>query len=286
LIFWSPRHVLKGRSRAAPLRDARPGPSGSKGAEPLLKSILSVFTGRANHRVAFDPPSPDAPFYVIGDIHGCLGPLTELIARIDRESPEARLVFVGDYIDRGEESRGVIDHLRSLDRVRAVRPVFLAGNHEVMCLQFLDAPYDIGKRWLRFGGLQTLASYGVGLPTGTQGASMTDVRHALADAMGADTIAWIRSLPRMWRSGNVVVVHAAADPEMPIEAQTEDALIWGHPKFGATPRRDGLWVAHGHTIVDRPVAEAGKIAVDTGAYATGHLTAARVSAEGVSFLTT
>ena len=105
-------------------------------------------------------------------------------------------------------------------------------------------------------------------------------------AMGADMIAWLRDLPSMWKSGNVTVVHAGADPATPIARQGVKTLVWGHKNFDTKPRQDGVWVLHGHTIVDVATAQDGRIAVDTGAYATGRLTAAYITDGDAAFLTT
>jgi serine/threonine protein phosphatase 1 len=96
----------------------------------------------------------------------------------------------------------------------------------------------------------------------------------------------MRLLPLMHETGNVTVVHAGADPAKPLDQQAHRTLTWGHPDFRTTPRRDGQWVLHGHTIVDAPSADQGRIAVDTGAYATGRLTVARVIPGEVSFEST
>ena len=206
--------------------------------------------------------------------------------RLCEAKPVPRLVFVGDYVDRGEQSRSCLQFLMKLEKELSPRPVFLAGNHEHMTLSFLKDPEKYGDRWFRYGGLQTLASFGVGLDTGDKGAALRRARDDLAKAMGDDMVAWLRGLVEHWRSGNVAVVHAGASPYAPVETQSRRTLLWGHSDFANVPRGDGVWVVHGHTIVDKPVAENGRIGVDTGAYATGRLTAARISNEGVAFLST
>ncbi len=230
----------------------------------------------------FGPPAPEETFYAIGDVHGCADPLRRLVDGIMTQEPGTRIVCVGDYVDRGEHSAEVLAYLQSLAPGPDAQVICLIGNHEEMCLKFLDDPEGRSERWLRYGGLQTLASYGIGLGSGRDPVALRD---ALAEAMGPATIDWLRALPTRWRTGNVAVVHAGADPWRPIEDQPPKTLMWGHQDFETTPRPDGIWVVHGHTIVDAPLAHDGRIAVDTGAYATGQLTAARISAEGVSFVT-
>ena len=231
------------------------------------------------------PVAPDQPFLAIGDIHGRADLLQRLEQIILSEAPGLPAVFVGDYIDRGEHSAHVIEILMSGSQTGS-QPVFcLKGNHEEMCLKFLDDPERYGARWLRFGGLQTLASYGLQV-AGSEPDSLMRARDDLAVAMGDAVIEWIRALPTMWRSGNVCVTHAGADPARPLDAQAESSLIWGHKDFAEKPRTDGQWVVYGHVIADRANAARGRIAVDTGAYATGRLTAAVISQGSVRFLAT
>lgn len=225
---------------------------------------------------AFDAPlAPDAPFYAVGDIHGRADLLAGLMERLDadhaaRGAAAEAVVFLGDYIDRGDNSAEVLARLRQA----APLPVIcLAGNHEQMLLDFLDRPEERGQRWLANGGLQTLASFRIGgLSEGAGGAALTAAADQLRAALGADTEAWLRGLPRTWQSGNVVCVHAALDPAAPVEAQDDRTLIWGHRDFLTTPRGDATWVVHGHTITDRAGPVAGRIPLDTGAWYTGRLT--------------
>ncbi|WP_417270727.1 metallophosphoesterase family protein [Celeribacter sp.] len=220
------------------------------------------------------PLSVPSPIAAIGDIHGCATLASKLVATLHTDHPNTQLLFVGDYIDRGEESRQVIEMLMEMREATC-----LMGNHERMCLDFLDAPEERGARWLRNGGLQTIASYGV---SGTQ-TEMTKMRDALALAMGDTVINWLANRPLYAKFGTLYAIHAGADPARPIEEQGEKPLIWGHPQFRKQPRLDGQWVVHGHTIVDQPTIEGSRVSIDTGAYATGRLTAAIFSEGDVEF---
>lgn len=217
--------------------------------------------------VDIPPIAVERPFAAIGDIHGCEDQLVRLSKKLTNDAPTAELVFVGDYIDRGEKSAEV---LRRLMDMRDTNATFLLGNHERMCLDFIDNPEEKGARWLRHGGLQTVASFGV------SGSAQDPValRNQMVEAMGDEMIDWLRTLPLTYKNGNVYAVHAAADPECAIAEQTEHTLIWGHPQFGKQPRQDGLWVVHGHTIIDTPRVSQGVVSIDTGAYATGRLSSA------------
>lgn len=214
--------------------------------------------------------------------------LPRLIADAEAQGFDApRLVFMGDYVDRGEQSAEVLERLDALlsgagwpGEVHALR-----GNHEHMLLAFLESPEEEGPRWLRNGGLQTLLSFGVGgVPPNPTPEQLADIAARLAEAVGpfADRL---RALPAMLRFGNVLFAHAGADPDLPEMLQSERSLLWGAPGFFQLPRTDGLWVVYGHYIVDEAGASAGRVATDTGAYHTGVLSAVRLARGEVGALT-
>ncbi len=222
-----------------------------------------------------DPPiAPAAPFYAVGDIHGCFDLFQALLSKLE---PEIPVICVGDYIDRGPHSAQVLRFLQMHPEITC-----LMGNHEVMLLRFLDDP-DRGAPWLRYGGVETLESFDIAVPQGPE-EHAENLRNQLAQAMGADLISWIRARPAFWQSGNMVVTHAGADPRGPIEAQDSKHLIWGHPDFPRLRRRDGLWLVHGHVIEPAPLQQRGHINIDTGAFATGRLTAAHIVPAQITFL--
>lgn len=245
-----------------------------------MRRLIGLFA-RGRGAARFDAPlAPERPLAVIGDVHGRDDLLGRLLERLGREAPEHAVVLVGDLIDRGEASEAVL-------RRAMARPdlTVLKGNHEAMCLDFLDDPERKGPLWIRNGGLQTLASFGVGgLGISPGPEALRAAAGRLAQAMGPGMVGWLRGLPTRWRSGNVAVVHAGADPGRALEDQEEAALIWGHPRFAEEARGDGVWVVHGHTILPEPLVEAGRIGVDTGAYATGRLTAAVIGPGRVEFV--
>lgn len=253
-----------------------------------MKHLKIVSWPWLNWRKPAPPPHPSEPFVAVGDVHGRADMLRNIGQQIKSQCPDWSVVFLGDYIDRGNHSREVLEMLLSVS-ARSTPPVTcLMGNHERMLLDALDNPESAVPRWLRNGGLQTLASFGVALPRGnsTDPAALCAMRDALASAMGEEMIAWLRARPLMWQNGNIWALHAGADPDKPLPEQAEAVLLWGHPAFLHTPRRDGQWIVHGHTIVDAPRAEHGRIAVDTGAYATGRLSAALITEGEVHFLQT
>lgn len=230
------------------------------------------FPGTARSFPAIDPA---APFSVLGDLHG----RADLLTRFLNQAPDRQIICVGDYVDRGNHSAEVL-------RILMAHPdiICLSGNHEDMLLSFLEAPETEGARWLRFGGLQTLASFGVGGVTEHSGTpELRRARDDLVAAMGEDLHCWLRDLPTYWQSGNVAVVHAGADPAVAIVNQPVETLHWGHPDFARRVRRDGVWVVHGHIIVETPQIRDGRISIDTGAYATGRLTISHIDSRGVTF---
>lgn len=215
-------------------------------------------------------PQPAQPFVAIGDVHGRHDLLAPVLARAAMAG--LPVVMLGDYIDHGPDSAAV---LRLLHQSCAQMPLTcLRGNHEDLLLRFLHRPRRTGRIWLRYGGAACLASFGLPALRPDFGApDLLAARAALAQAMGDDLIGWLKSLPYLWRSGNVAAVHAGADPAMPLDGQPAMALAWGHPDFGKIPRSDGQWVLHGHQIVRRWRVADGTIALDTGAWRTGRLTA-------------
>ena len=230
--------------------------------------MLSRFFGLSSYRLA--TISPERELVVIGDIHGRM----DLLCRALEQAQGAQVVCVGDYVDRGPESAGVLRLLQECPEV-----LCLGGNHEDMLLRFLDNPNDHNAGWLKHGGDTTLESFG--LDWRQFQANHAAMRDELVGAMGEALIEWLRALPNYFVSGNVAVVHAGADPNSPIELQDSRILRWGHSQFSKQIRKDGVWVVHGHTIVGKGFVRRGRVAVDTGAYATGRLTLAHINKSSV-----
>lgn len=248
-----------------------------------MVGFLGRLLGRSDREAPSDefdtPLAPGEPICIVGDIHGCDGLLQRLLDHLDARSDPPRLVCVGDYVDRGENSRGVLDLLFARDRSETL--ICLQGNHEEALLDFIADPSGQGRRWLRFGGLQTLASYGIGgLSERSSGDATVEAAETFAAELGPEMLNWLRAMPLWHQSGNLGIVHAAADPAKSLEDQGSSALKWGHRDFPDTGRSDGLWIAHGHTITPEVSVKNGIISVDTGAYATGRLSAAIAYPDG------
>ncbi|NKB28859.1 MAG: serine/threonine protein phosphatase [Rhodobacteraceae bacterium] len=228
-------------------------------------------------------PMPDRPIYAIGDVHGCSDLLAHMLDVIDADAdthgPGAKttLVLLGDYVDRGEDSAGVLTQLLGLARSVPGNVAMLMGNHERIMLDFMDDPSANGALWLSNGGLQTLASFRIGGLTenASEGAlhnAADDLRRAM-HALDPSLETWLRGLPLSWVSGNVAFVHAAADPAKDIADQSAESLLWGNADFARRARSDGLWCVHGHTVVARPEVSGRRINIDTGACYSGALSA-------------
>lgn len=228
-------------------------------------------------------PQLSEPLFVIGDIHGCHDQLETLLDKIwQTEGYDAHIITVGDMIDRGPDSSAVLQRLKALQHVAGSRLTCLKGNHEQMMLDFLANPEAAGLRWIQAGGLNTLESFQV--TWGGQTNSLIEIAEQLCEKLGSDLLAWLEALPTFWEEKNVGVVHAGADPNKPLDAQSEHSLIWGHADFRKTKRRDGKWIVHGHTIVKEPRVKNGRISIDTGAYTGRPLTALALIDGEVSFL--
>lgn len=249
-----------------------------------LPKLLNRLIRRPNP-ILFDAAiAPETDFFVVGDVHGCDDLLAHLLDKIGAMTSrhKAPIIFVGDYIDRGKESLAVLDRLFQLDTIAKNPIVCLLGNHEEMLIKFLEHPEEWGPRWLRNGGLQTLSNFQIhGVSQTTQGIALTHLCDELKKRFRPDILNWLQNMPTSWNSGNVTVVHAGARPNIPLADQTREVLLWGHPSFHQQNRDDGQWVVHGHTIVPDVTVLDGKVSVDTGAYATGRLSAVFISASGV-----
>lgn len=253
----------------------------------MIGSWIKKLAGRSagvDPRGGLATLAPDRRFFAVGDIHGRLDLLQQLLSRLE---PDVPIVFAGDYIDRGDHSAQVLHQLRHLNDA-ADRPVVcLLGNHEEMLLRFLDDPERTHRLWMRNGGYQTLLSFGLDeiTPdmTADQAARAAD---QLRLAMGAPLLDWLRNRPLWWTTGNVAVVHAAFDPVVDQAGQRRAVCLWGCPGFPDRPRKDGLWIVHGHTITPAPRIRERVVSIDTGAFATGRLTAADIRPGKITFLST
>jgi serine/threonine protein phosphatase 1 len=213
--------------------------------------------------------------YAIGDIHGrrdCLDDLLLLIGEDDRERPAAKttLVFLGDLVDRGPDSRGVIDRLSKL--AGSQNCVFLMGNHEEVFVDAWEGDEAALRLFHRIGGRETLLSYGVS-PAAYDRADFAELCALMAAHVPVEDIAFLRSFRDTWRSGDYLFVHAGIKPGVPIEEQRPADMRWIRDRFLDDPRDHGVTVVHGHSITPEVEDLPNRIGIDTGAYASGRLTA-------------
>ncbi|MFN3960975.1 MAG: metallophosphoesterase family protein [Parvularculaceae bacterium] len=223
--------------------------------------------------------------YAIGDIHGCARLLDALLTKINADTAGAkrRLVFLGDYVDRGEDSKGVIDRLLA-QGAQEPDTIFLKGNHEQAILDFLEDP-GRNEDWLHWGGDKTLESYGV-----ADIWSKTPDRLAseLKERMPPAHVEFIEKL-ELWRIlGDYAFVHAGFRPGVPLPDQTEEDCLWIRGEFhnAAPDGRPKETVVHGHHPVKKPQDLGWRIAVDTGAVWSDALTAVVLEGTARRFIST
>lgn len=217
--------------------------------------------------------------YAIGDIHGRLDLLDDLLRRVEediarRKPKKTYIVFLGDFVDRGPDSAGVIERLRTW-RPRHGRPIFLAGNHEEVLLTILGGDASILPSWLKFGGAECAQSYGIDV----------DALRRMEDDEAIETIRakvprshreFLANMADTFRFGDYLFVHAGIRPGLAVEDQDPHDLRWIREPFLGDAKEHGFIVVHGHTIVAEVDERPNRIAIDTGAYHSGILTALAV----------
>lgn len=208
-----------------------------------------------------DPVNAELLTYAIGDIHGSLSKLRSLMARCadHAQGRPTTFVFLGDYIDRGPDSAGVVRYLIELQSQMREQVIALKGNHEAVALGVIDGtmPADY---WLSLGGAATLRSYGVDS----------------ADALPGEHVDWLRSLRLSYDDGRRFFVHAGINPKKPLETQREQDMLWIREPFLSDRRDYARLIVHGHTPLARgtPDLRRNRLNLDTAAVFGGPLTAA------------
>lgn len=223
--------------------------------------------------------------YAVGDIHGCVRELMQVQKWIAADAAsidgEKLVVFLGDYVDRGPRSADVIDMLMATPPA-GMRRVCLAGNHETMMLGYLAQPKPRSD-WLEFGGIETLQSYGIN--TRRYFSVSARMRQEMLDShIPGEHIDFLRGLPTALSLPGVDFVHAGILPGIPMDQQHDADLLWIREPFLSDTSERPTIIVHGHTPTPEPVITRSRIGLDTGAFATGVLTAARISAGGVTAL--
>lgn len=214
--------------------------------------------------------------YVIGDVHGCIDLLERLLHRIETEIAEkpqkkVSIVFLGDLIDRGPGSAQVVERLRTYSPSGAAVH-FVIGNHEEVMLRVLDGDSDLLTSWLRFGGAETLQSYGID-PAGLSKMPKETVVPHLREAIPDEHRVFLDSFADSISFGDYLFVHAGIRPGVALSEQSQEDLRWIREPFLQDSSDHGAVVVHGHTITNEVEITPNRIGIDTGAYCTGTLTA-------------
>jgi serine/threonine protein phosphatase 1 len=252
-----------------------------------IQSWWSRLLGASRRRTARMSP-PDHRIYAVGDIHGRLDLLETLSRRLvsHAEGAAAEIIFLGDYIDRGPHSAGVVDYLLANPFPDTMRCTFLKGNHEATLLDFLVNP-AVGPAWMQYGGGETLMSYGVRAPLGkSDEAGWAEASQTLARILPSEHVGFYQRLQVSAERGLYFFAHAGVDPDRPLENQDEASLLWVREPFLNDTRKLSRVIVHGHTPASMPYADERRIGLDTGAYQTGKLTAACLEGGSVTFLST
>ncbi len=240
----------------------------------MRKYLKSVF-GAKTPEVACIPAGQRV--YAIGDIHGCLDQLNKLHQLIMDDAQDAfasdmsvTLIYVGDYIDRGPQSKGVIDCLLG-DWPSEIHPVFLRGNHEATLLNFLEDS-NVLNAWRNFGGVETLHSYGVDVSVLREADGFGTIQNQFKALLPSDHLQFYQNLQTTAMIGDYFFVHAGVRPGVSLDQQKEDDLLWIRDEFLESNKFHGKVIVHGHSPKEQPEIWPNRINVDTGAYLTGKLT--------------
>lgn len=236
-------------------------------------------------------PKPQIPLgtcvYAVGDIHGrydlTLGLLEKIWADADSDRQNV-LIFLGDYVDRGPASMQVVDYLSKL-----IRPgwqiVKLIGNHEYSLLEYLKNP-EIYAVWRTYGGAETLLSYGVKPPMFSDAEEIGRAHREFAEKLPREHFLFLSGLSASYEVGDYFFVHAGVRPNVRLDEQVAEDLLWIRDDFLISDQDFGKVVVHGHTPAEKPIVRSNRIGIDTGAYATGQLTAVKLVEDRCTFLST
>lgn len=224
--------------------------------------------------------------YVIGDIHGRRDLLDRMVSEIERDVADQNIaecvtVTLGDYVDRGPHSRGVLDRLSG--NPFPTRYIALRGNHEELFETFLTDP-KIGPGWREVGGLETLHSYGVPVRDLMLGKNYEQASTALIAALPSSHREFLSSLQLSAEFGQFFLCHAGIRPGVRFEEQRTEDLLWIRNEFLNSAMDFGKRVIHGHTPVEQPEVLPNRINIDTGAFITGRLTCVVLEADSHRFL--
>jgi serine/threonine protein phosphatase 1 len=238
----------------------------------MITTLRKLFRPRATQPAQSVPDGERV--YAVGDIHGRADLFAALIAAIETDDAARAIartsyILLGDLVDRGPDSAGVIRLARDWSARRGAR--LIAGNHEEMFLQSMDDS-AILKQSLRHGGRETVLSYPINRDA-WNAADLDEARDLMSRSIPADDLEYLRQGEDMIQIGDFLFVHAGIAPGVPLDQQTTSALRWIREPFLNWRESHGPVVVHGHTITPEPEVRTNRIGIDTGAYASGRLTA-------------
>ena len=233
--------------------------------------------------------TPGKRVYAIGDVHGRLDLLEDLLGQIEEDNAlrtrcDTSIIFLGDLIDRGPDSRGVIERLLT-EPPAIAKCYFLMGNHEEALVRGLSGEPRLLAPWLNHGGLACVESYGVDIGT-VHGQPDHVIEHVLMSAIPQSHIDFMRGFLDSIRFGDYLFAHAGVRPDVPISDQSSRDLKWIRKEFLESEADFGCIVVHGHSIANAVSERPNRIGIDTGAYRSGVLTALRVEGAERSWLQT
>ncbi|MBI4985006.1 MAG: metallophosphoesterase [Rhodocyclales bacterium] len=221
---------------------------------------------------------PDTVIYAIGDIHGRCDLLAELHAGIAadaarRAEPRPVMVYLGDYVSRGRDSRRVVDLVLAA-AAPGIAKVCLRGNHEDLLLRYLGGDLKAGRFWFDYDGMDALENYGVAVPDRRvrDDRSLEELRQAFAAALPPAHLDFFRSLVVSHDAGGYRFVHGGVRPGVALARQTEHDQVWLRQPFLDSDDDHGAVVVHGHSMAAEPQVRCNRIGIDTGAYRSGVLT--------------
>lgn len=264
--------------------------------KPLLNSLVKARQVAAPtslkliESIEFAEISGPERVYAIGDIHGMGELLLSLLSEIDSDLRSHKfttyLILLGDYVDRGPETREVIESLVQLSVALnpSFIPIFLKGNHEQMLLDFIYDPVKHGEFWLKNGGDATLSSYGVFLQGKPNSKQLTYLRDELTNRMPSSHLEFLKSLRSHFSLGDYFFCHAGIRVGLPLAQQSDDVLLWTRIQPQPSDGAQEKIIVHGHEPVREPVMAQFHINVDTGAFVTGRLTALKLQGALRSFI--